>query len=375
MKIIGIDAATIIPGKGGAGGGIWIYTKNILIALDQLLEYEQEISIKVFANKTFDLEFKHIDIVRIDADTEKLLNRLKYVHIMLPRLCKKLHVDVLHKLATEVPFFYKGSMVVTIHDLIINFYLKKKYYGKNLFQLLKLNYFSYIEKIAVKKSDAVFTNSESLKDELIKLYGNKNVLVTGLGNPVNADALITRPKKKPICFYCIAGYYPHKGHARVIKLVECLVSKYGLDIMLYFRGNPSHDHFFNTIMEQIRQSPCRERIVIENYVQQHALTEIYANASVMILLSEYEGFGLPIIEAQALGVPVICSDISVFREVSGGYACFVGLDNMEKAASVVDDFLQNEEAQQFNITNGFTNTKRFQWGKIGQQLLQAYKSL
>jgi glycosyltransferase involved in cell wall biosynthesis len=162
---------------------------------------------------------------------------------------------------------------------------------------------------------------------------------------------------------------------RVIELFELLVSKYNLDIMLYIRGNPSNNKYYNLISDRVRQSSCKERIVIEDYVKQHSISEIYSNADLMILLSEYEGFGLPVIEAQALGLPVICSEISVLREVSGGYACFVGPDNPEKAAGIVYDFLQNDEMMKSNVANGFANAKHYQWSKNAAQLLKAYKSL
>ncbi|HXB43714.1 MAG TPA: glycosyltransferase [Puia sp.] len=375
MKVIGIDAVTIIPGKGGAGGGIWTYAMNILKTLDQQLsQVESDIKIKVFVNKSFDLDLRHIDIIRIDLNTESFLSRMMYVHFVVPSLCKKYQIDVLHKMTPEVPFFYKGKMVITIHDFMNDFYFEKGYNTNNVFQLLKLYYFKQIEKLAVKKSALIFTNSISVTDELIRKYGNKNVLVTGPGNSLT-EILVSCQKKTPICFCCVAGYYPHKGHMKVIELVEILVSKYGLDIKLYFRGNPGYHKYFNSILDRIRQSSCKERIVIEDFVIQDSINEIYSNASIMILLSEYEGFGLPIIEAQAIGLPVICSDISVLREVSGGYACFVSLASMENAARIVYDFLQDEQAQNWNIANGFTNVMRFQCDKIAGQLLQAYKSI
>ncbi|HLK28107.1 MAG TPA: glycosyltransferase family 1 protein [Puia sp.] len=373
MKIIAIDAATIIPGKGGAGGGIWTYTQNILKILDQLAETESGLRIKVFVNSNFDLELKNIDIIRVNINTASLSKRLWYIHFMLPSLCKKNHVDVLHKLATEVPLYYKGDMIVTLHDFMNDYYYEKGYYKKNIFQLLKLYYFKQIEKIAVKKSKLILLNSIAIKDELIKRYGNKNVIVTGSGNSVDEILFVPR-KKKPICFYCVAGYYPHKGQVSVIKLVELLVSKYNLDITLYFRGNPGYPQYFNSILKRIEQSPCREKISIENFAAHETITDIYSKASTMVLLSEYEGFGLPVIEAQALGLPVICSDIPVFREVSGGYAFFVNVNDMENAAGAVYDYLHNEEAMNSNIKNGLENVKRFSCKKIVAQILLAYKS-
>jgi glycosyltransferase involved in cell wall biosynthesis len=374
VRVIGIDAATIIPGKGGAGGGIWTYTKNILLALDLLVQNEPDIRLKVFVNKNFDLDLKHIAVVHTGLNTGTLLNRLKYIHFVLPSLCKKHNLDVLHKLTAEVPFFYRGDMAVTIHDFMNDFYLENRYYRNNAFQLLKLCYLKHAEKLAVKKSKLIFANSLSIKNELIRRYGDKNVQVIGLGNSVN-EIPLPRKNKKAIRFYCVAGYYPHKGHFSVIELVELLVSKYTLDIILYFRGNPGDIKYFNSILDRVRQSSCRERIVMEDYINQHSIAEIYSKASIMILLSEYEGFGLPIIEAQAIGLPVICSDIPVLREVSGGYACFVGLNDTEKAAGIVYDYLRNEEILKWNIINGISNVKRFQWSKNAAQLLQAYQSI
>lgn len=374
MSVIGIDVATIIPGKGGTGGGIWTYAKNVLMALDDLVENESGIKVKVFVNKAFDLNLKHIDVIRTDLNTEPLINRLRYVHLVLPRLCKRFHVDVLHKLATEVPFFYRGSVIVTIHDFMSDFYLEKGYYRNDLFGLLKSHYFKFIEKIAVKKSRLIIANSFSIKNELTGKYGNKNVRVIGLGNSVN-EIPVPCKNKKTLSFYCVAGYYPHKGHLNVIRLVELLVSRYHLDIMLHFRGNPGNEKYFNSILERAKQSSCRERISIEGYVAQCSISEIFADADFMILLSEYEGFGLPVIEAQAIGLPVICSDIPVLREVSGGYACFVDLNDAEKAAGIVYDFLGNAAIQQYNIANGIDHVKRFQWSKNAAQLIQAYKSI
>ncbi len=374
MNVIGIDAATIIPGKGGTGGGIWTYAKNILLALDRLTENQSDVKLKVFVNETFDLDLNHIEVIRTDLNTATLLNRLRYIHFSLPSLCKKHKVNVLHKLATEVPFFYRGNLVVTVHDFMNDFYLDKGYYGNNIFRLLKSHYFKYIEGLAINKSKFIFTPSMAIKDELIQRYGNKNVIVTGLGNSVN-EILKPHQNKEPLCFYCIAGYYPHKGHIRVIELLESLVSKYNLDIKLYFRGNQNDNKYFNSILNRIKQSSQRERIIIEEYKKQDSLSEIYSNTDLMILLTEYEGFGLPVIEAQAMGLPVICSDIPVLREVSGGYACLVELENADKAAEIVYNYLQNKEMINRNVKSGFINAGSFQWSKNAEQLLRAYKSV
>ncbi len=375
MKTICIDSVTIIPGRSSAGGGIWTYARNVLLELDRLLENENEVKIIVFVNSSFDVALKNIEVVPVNANTEKLLSRLKYVHFTLPALCKKYHADVLHKLATEVPFYYRGKLVLTIHDLIFDFYIKKHYLNNSINDRLKIFYFKYIEKNGVRKSSAVFTNSESLKLELINLYGNKNVVVTGVGSPSGHDALVMRERHAPLRLYCIAGYYPHKGHAEVIKLFETLVTKYNKDITLYLRGNPSNKEYFDSIMDMIRQSGCRNKIIIEDYVRQHSVEDIYAKADIIILLSEYEGFGLPVIEAQVMGLPVICSDIPIFREVSGGYACFYKKEDADKSASAVNDFLKDNELRKLNVEKGFMHAKKYQWGKVASQILEAYKSV
>ena len=375
MITVGIDVATITPGKGGSGGGIWIYAKNVLSLLDELLANEPDLSIKVFVNSSFDLTLNHIQIVPVNTKTGGLLNRMRYVNVKLPSLCRQYQVDVLHKLATEVPLFYRGKMVVMIHDLIIGFYLKHKYYGNNLIQWLKLRYFKYIEKVAVKNSKVVFTNSQALKDELITLYGNNHVVVSGCGISIQENQILPRVKKHPLQLYCVAGFYSHKGHAYVIKLFELLIQKHHLDVVLHFRGNPNEKNYFDSIVDLVKRSSFKERIFIDAYQKQHALRDIYSNASAMILLSEYEGFGLPIIEAQALGVPVICSDIPVFREVTGGYACFVDLNDLNAGSDKVNDFLRDEDKQKFNIEQSLENVKRFNWGKIAAEILEVYKSI
>ena len=375
MKTVGIDAVTITPGKGGSGGGVWSYTKSILLSMDQILEKDSSMRVKVFVNKDFNIQLNHIETIQVKEETESILTRFKYIHYTLPRLCKQHEIDVLHKLATEVPILYRGKLLVTIHDLVLDFYLKKKYHGYKLAELTKLYYFRFIEKVAIKKAKIIFTNSVSLKSELLQKNSRANVLVTGSGNLITPKELIVRSKKNPLQIYCIAGFYPHKGHAHVIRLMEALFLNYHIDAVLHFRGNPSDSKYFSSVKKMIEQSPYHARILIDDFVKEFSLEEIYSNASFMILLSEYEGFGLPIIEAQALGIPVICSDIPVFRDISGGFACFVQLEDITYSAKTVQDFFNDEETQKINIKNGFENVKRFQWNKIAEQIFEAYKSV
>jgi glycosyltransferase involved in cell wall biosynthesis len=93
-----------------------------------------------------------------------------------------------------------------------------------------------------------------------------------------------------------------------------------------------------------------------------------------VLLPEYEGFGLPVLEAQANSSVVVCSDIPVLREVLGKSALYVDFDFMSKDVDGLIRVLKDKNSLDQLIIAGKENVQRYSWHKTGQQTLQVYNS-
>ena len=102
---------------------------------------------------------------------------------------------------------------------------------------------------------------------------------------------------------------------------------------------------------------------------------IYQMASVLVWPSLYEGFGLPIIEAQAAGTPVVCSNVTSLPEVAGNAAVLVAPTDISAMTAGMERCLYDVPFRQALITKGFENIKRFTWNDAAKRLHDIILSL
>lgn len=378
-KTVIIDAATIYPGKGGAGGGIWSYASNLLLELDAAFDHtEHDVSFICMANAEFNLPLRNIKVKKIAANLKRFPLRLGYVHFYLPAFVYS-RKAVLHKLYFEVPFLSPSKTMVTIHDCMSSFYKKKKYTRESFPKRLQYFYFNTINDRAIKKSKLICTPSGFVKGEILQNYkvAGEKVIVTPLATTMkgNGGRNTIRPSSV-INIYCIAAFHSHKGHLRLIDVFEEMQTRRQIPARLFFRGH-IHDHdYYNKILKRIERSPVKDQISFVKYDRKSDLSEIYQHADWVVLLSEYEGFGLPIIEAQANGIPVICSDIPVFREVGGESVLYLNGDwSVARQGQKLYEYITDPGLGEKIVDEGFQNLERYSWKKFAQQMLKIYEEI
>ncbi|MCL5783775.1 MAG: glycosyltransferase family 4 protein [Patescibacteria group bacterium] len=112
-------------------------------------------------------------------------------------------------------------------------------------------------------------------------------------------------------------------------------------------------------------------------VADEQLPLLYSAAQVLLYPSFYEGFGLPILEAQACGTPVITSNVSSMPEVAGDGAILVDPQNVEEISGAISSIVshQSSDVRQSLIQKGFDNVKKFSWEKCAEETVQLYKDL
>ena len=173
----------------------------------------------------------------------------------------------------------------------------------------------------------------------------------------------------------IAGFYPHKGHLQVIALAEKFIANGFTNFTIDFRGNPAYKGYINDLSIAIASAKLGDHIKFVKFDAQASLQNIYSNYDAFLLLSEYEGFGLPVLEAQANNIPVICSEIAVFKEILGNSAIF--LPNSFDDDIIITDLiasLKNPEKLKEYIKLGNKNIEKFSWGKMAVETYFNYKN-
>jgi glycosyltransferase involved in cell wall biosynthesis len=378
---VAIDLVPIHAGRGGAGGGIWSYASALVRHLDRLAPPDLELLALARADQVVAEGLTYVQVVRVDADTRSLGGRLRWVHLTLPALCTRLGVDVLHKLATEVPAWLppRSRLVTTVHDFMPEFYREhlRDARGARVGHSLHAAYFRLMAWRAFARSHVVITDSHAVADEARRRFPGCRAELATVHLGVEPWRPADRQPSDQTRILVVGAFLPHKGQLLAVRAFERLATRHpelARRATLVFRGAPADAAYHATVRSVVATSPMRERVIFLPYEASAGPAAIYADADVLLLLSAYEGFGLPPLEAQAAGVPVVCSDIPVFREVLGDGARFVARDDADAVAESVAALLHDVHARRRQVAAGATNAARFAWDATARATADRYRA-
>jgi len=252
----------------------------------------------------------------------------------------------------------KSNTIITVHDI----YSTLKYNGiKN--KLIK--YFWYT--VPLNRAKCVTTISEFSKREIVTEIGLSEDKIKVVHNSVSEyEYQIRTPRKvgelKQKYEILLLGTKPNKNLERIIPALQ------DLNVKLHIVGKLKKSH--KRLLEL-------NELEFENYfnIPYKEVIELYRKCDVLCFPSLYEGFGMPIIEAQALGVPVITSDIGAMKEVAGDSACLVNPYDEKAIRYAVIKMLDDDAYRKALIEKGRENIKRFEPEKIAEEYLEVYKSM
>jgi glycosyltransferase involved in cell wall biosynthesis len=118
-----------------------------------------------------------------------------------------------------------------------------------------------------------------------------------------------------------------------------------------------------------------EEVIFTGFVDDEDLPDLYRGAQLFVFPSLYEGFGLPILEAMASGVPVITSNVASMPEVAGDAAILIDPHDPKAIAEGIARILAEDRLRQDMIQKGLARARRFTWDSVAQQTLEVYAGL
>lgn len=301
--------------------------------------------------------------------------------LVLPFLYSKQHLDLLFIPQFNVPIFYPGKFVVTIHDLTP---LKVR-----TGRVTTLPYPIYLVKylgaavaffVAAFRSRKVFTVSENVKKELsgILKISPKKILVTpcAVDSHFNrrTDSEVREVLKKyniqyPYLFY-VGNAYPHKNLERLIKAFEIVLkSKPDLNLVLGGKKN----FFYDRLEQECAKLDVCSHLVFPGFIDDADLPALYSGAEAFVNPSLYEGFGIQTLEAFACGCKVICSNTTSLPEVGGDLASYFNPTDVQSIAQGILTGLNNSSPE--FITRAAVHTQNYSWRSSARAILETFKSL
>ena len=148
-----------------------------------------------------------------------------------------------------------------------------------------------------------------------------------------------------------------------------IVQKQIPDLKLYIMGDMNADSFRN-MGHLIDECKKDVNIKLLGRVSDSDLIRYYSNAIAFIFPSLYEGFGIPVLEAQACGCPVVSSNSSSLPEILGNSALMCNPNNAEEFAGAIIKLVNHKSIKEELVGKGYENVKRFSWEKSAEDLLR-----
>jgi glycosyltransferase involved in cell wall biosynthesis len=139
-------------------------------------------------------------------------------------------------------------------------------------------------------------------------------------------------------------------------------------------GRIGQENYYGEIMRFIRSRPgLSDRVKFIHTAGNDEVLALYNESRMCILPSVYEGFGIPVLEAQACGCPMLCSSIGPLMEVGGRGAFYCDPENVESIADAMKRLLQSESLQEDLRRKGFENSAKFTWEKTALAYREIYQ--
>jgi glycosyltransferase involved in cell wall biosynthesis len=351
--------------------GIEIFSQNLI---ENLLKFKKDEDFFIFtskeATKLFNFpEARLIKIKRLRIKYSKAF----YQQVLFYFLLRKYKIDLLFSPSPAAPFFYKNKVVV-IHDCAYDRF-------KEFENLLSKLYFRAMFYGAKYFSKKIITVSNFSKKELIELYriDPEKIEVIYEGVPelpeVNEEFIqktLTKFKIDKPYFLYIGNWRPRKNLPGLIKAFKLLRER-GFDYLLVIGGRK--DKRFLDLEKEIKNNRLEGKVILTDTLSREEISALYRKAIALTFPSFYEGFGLPILEAQSLGVPVLTSNVTALPEVAGEGALYVDPYNVDEIAKGMERIAFDEELRKDLIKKGFENIKRFSWEKAAKELLKVFREV
>jgi glycosyltransferase involved in cell wall biosynthesis len=359
--LIGIDASRAVD---PAPTGTETYSRELIRAL---LARDRENSYRLYTRRRVERScFGTGSNIEIRAMTFPRA----WTHARLSWEMLSRRPDILWVPAHVLPVIHPRRSIVTVHDL-------GQIYFPEAYPAMARWYHNASAKWNARAASHLLADSQATKNDLVKfsrVAPDKITVVypaydSHLYQPVQDQVMIQKTKDR----YGVAGNYvlaigtvhPRKNYARLIRAMARLEEvERSKDWRLVIVGKRGWLH--HSILKEAES--LNHPISFLDYVPAPDLAALLSGARLFVFPSLHEGFGLPILEAQACGTPVVCSKSSSLPEAAGNAAIFFDPLEVEGMTDAIRSGLRDERLRAEMVSRGFENVKRFSWESSGRQV-------
>lgn len=369
---IGIDARFFGPDSKGLGR----YTQMLITHLEKI---DQNNDYVIFLRRTnFDTYVPHnVRFTKILADYRwySFAEQLFFPFVLYRSNC-----DLVHFPHFNVPILYCKKFVVTIHDLILLRYPTRKASTRSaLFYWIKFFVYKIVIAYAVARAQTIIAVSLFTKNDVCRQYPRvcNKVRVVYEAAEIETHQLSLDDEMMKKCgiigsyMLYVGNAYPHKNLSFLVDAFALYKKNGGVVKNLVLVGKD--DHFYAQLERYIRTQNITG-VLICHTVDDVMLQELYKNAHLFVFPSLYEGFGLPPLEAQSYGVPVLSSTHPCMQEIlSHDGAVYADAKNCAKFADAMMCAASDNMLRHAVTVQGYHNVQKYSWQKMANNIYEIYQ--
>ena len=366
MRIV-FDGTTLTPGRTGVG----YYTEHLLQHLAREVEATGD-QIVVVSNKPIDTQAPLPPHVRVHAG-HRFPIRIGWMQLRAQRALEALRPDVAHFTNGMIPIGSPVATVVTVHDMSLRLY-------PNCHPVRRLLLNRPLMHVAIRQASSIVTVSNSARRDLLRLHGvapDRVAVVHEAASPAfrpiadrewleNVRARYALPRQ----FMLYVGTIePRKNLSRLMSAFAD-ARKAGIPHHLVCVG--PYGWSSRNLAGHIERLGIQDVVHFTGYVPFEHLPAIYNLGEFFAFPSLYEGFGLPVVEAMACGIPVLTSTTSSLGEIAGDAAETIDPADTDAIANAIVRLASDQDLRRDRAERGLRRARSFSWAQTARDMLAVY---
>ncbi len=377
---IGLNLIFLVPGE---TGGMEVAARELIPAL--LAAAPEGMRFTAFVNReaaaaeagahvagTGDALREQLPLVTVPV---RARNRVQWVlgeQTLLPALARRARIDLLHSLASTAPLWGPFRRVVTVHDLI---------YARfpDAHAGVRDKAMRVLVPGAARRSERVIADSRSTRDDLVELVGlpseRIDVVPLGLGAVRRTQASSEQDLRARLglgerrVVLSLSAKRPHKNLLALIGALARIAAE-RRPLLVLAGYETEHEA---QLRERARSLALDEDVRFLGWLADADVEGLWAIAAAFVFPSLYEGFGLPVLEAMARGVPVACANTSSLPEVAGDAALLFDPRDESAIAGALARLLDDAALAETLRAAGYERAREFTWERTARQTISSYE--
>lgn len=356
---IGVNALFLIP---GGVGGTEVYLRNLLAAFAKNPRSHQ---FTVFLNKETgpDLVPSHpaFHAVQTGVIAASRPRRIVYEQVRLPGAAKTAKIDVLFNPGFTAPRFLHCPNVPLIHDL-------QHHHHPEFFKRGDLLAWRFLVWSSAQSAKRILTVSEASREDIHATYQVPLHRIHTAEPGVEPEFFTLAPIGNKPLILCVSTLHPHKNIERLVDAFAAFRASRP-EYRLILAGMPGFHG--NAVQRRIHHHGLEEAITLTGWIPRPAILDLYSQAQFAVFPSTFEGFGMPVAEAMAAGVPLIASNIRPITDIAAGTALLFPPDNTTALTAAMEQFAANPALRAEHAARARHRATLFIWDRTATIVLDA----